>query len=227
MSAEPRAPHVSALMLTRAGSTVPNWVFIWPVGFGRLIPGVRDTAMNGNPVKYKPDVSGNGLLWIRSGAAPPLQGEPGFRLRAQGAIGRMSIFVWGYVTSGWIVSRSEAYDPGDITRLRALADETVDQGLCDWWAPAIVGYADTRREAIVVGTWEASRHVAEPLEITRLYHVDDDVHRKIGCGEGSYTVERNLFVCDISGAVIAEYAAPATFQHMAPGERTAPILAVR
>jgi len=227
MSAEPRTPHMGALMLSKAGPAVPDWVFIWPVGFGRVITGVRDTAMNGNPVKYKPDVSGNGLVWIRHGAAAPLQGERGFRLRAQGAIGRMSIFVWGYVTSGWIVSRNEAHDAGDLTRLRALADETVDQGLCDSWAPAMVGYPDTRREAIVVGTWEASRHVAEPLEITTLYHVDDDVDRKIGWGDGSYTVERNLFVCDVSGAVIAECAAPATFQHMAPGDRTAPIMAMR
>jgi hypothetical protein len=210
-----------------AGPAVPDWVFIWPVGFGRVIPGARDTAMNGKPVKYKPDASGNGVVWIRRGVAAPLQGDRGFRLRDQGAISRMGIFVWGYVTSGWIVARSAAHDEGDLTRLRALADETVDQGLCDWWAPAMVGYPDTRREAIVVGTWEASRHVAEPLAIATLYHIDDDVDRKIGWGDGSYTVERNLFVCDVSGAVIAEFAAPATFQHMAPGDRAAPILARR
>jgi len=213
----------------RFGGRDPDGVFVWPVGFGRVLPHSRDTATNGKPVPYRPDLSGEGVLWARPDASAPVDGGRGPRLGVQGSISRMALFHWGHVTHGWIVALDVAgrdvasrgvasryvASRGDIGRLRSAAEDTLTEGLGEWWAPAVVGRGRGYGAAVALSTPEAARHTAEQLGVSTLLRVDDDVDVTIGWGDTAHVVTENLFVCDLDGHVLSALAAPATFRTIA------------
>lgn len=192
----------------------PDWVFVWPLGFGRVEPTEREVTMNGRRISYRPQVTGTGLLWQRPGATPPLADEPGLRLSSQRGLSRMALFHWGYVTLGWVVVDPE----GDIAvsdELRGLADEAFESGLTESWAPAAVGRGDARSGAVVVSTFAAARWIADQHGAHALYRLDGDTDTDLrSLFRGEAGVE-NLFVCDREeGDDLAGLVAPVTLQRL-------------
>jgi len=129
-------------------------VFCWRTSTGEVASGARDAAFNGRPVAYRPEQvpEGAGLHTSVNGRIcghPPI----GASLNAQGCIGRMSAFLWGYVMHAHLVP---ARDARELEILRDAARRAIVSGDAREWALAAIHAGD--REWLAI-------HVAAPASI--------------------------------------------------------------
>ncbi len=132
-----------------------DWVFCWRTSTGDVRQGARDTAFNGQPVRYRPSGSKSsaGLRTIVAGRLGTCRRPPtGPRLDEQGAISRMCMFVSGYVNRASLVP---ARTKGELGVLCDAAHAAVLSGDASEWALAAIHARERVRWAVHIAALPA------------------------------------------------------------------------
>ena len=155
-----------------------DWVFCWRTSTGEICPGARDTHVNGAPVHYRPEGqrSEDGLITIVDGRARPRR-SLGFQLNDQGAISRMGIFRWGYVTRPSIIP---ARDLRELEELQRAAHNAIVAGEATECALASIHANERDRWAL---------HINAPAAVVRKIATGVDAPWTINIGEKDFERE--------------------------------------